>query len=35
MTIKNMLVPMVVESYGGGERAYDISSCILKDRIVL
>lgn len=34
MTIKNMLVPIVVESSGGGERAYDIYSRLLKDRIV-
>lgn len=34
MTMKNMLVPMVVESSGGGERAYDIYSRLLKDRIV-
>ena len=32
--MKNMLVPMVVESSGGGERAYDIYSRLLKDRIV-
>lgn len=30
MTMKNMLVPMVVESSGGGERAYDIYSRLLK-----
>ena len=30
----NMLVPMVVEKTGGGERAYDIYSRLLKDRIV-
>ena len=29
-----MLVPMVVESSGGGERAYDIYSRLLKDRII-
>ena len=34
MALKNMLVPMVVESSGGGERAYDIYSRLLKDRIV-
>lgn len=34
MAMKNMLVPMVVESSGGGERAYDIYSRLLKDRIV-
>jgi ATP-dependent Clp protease protease subunit len=34
MSMKNMLVPMVAESSGGGERAYDIYSRLLKDRIV-
>ena len=34
MALKNMLVPMVVESSGVGERAYDIYSRLLKDRIV-
>lgn len=35
MTIQNqMLVPMVVEKTGQGERAYDIYSRLLKDRIV-
>ena len=34
MSMKNILVPMVVESSGGGERAYDIYSRLLKDRIV-
>ena len=35
MSIKNqMLVPMVVEQTGRGERAYDIYSRLLKDRIV-
>ena len=34
MALKNMLVPMVVESSGGGERAYDIYSRLLKDRII-
>lgn len=29
-----MLIPMVVETSGGGERAYDIYSRLLKDRIV-
>ena len=28
------LVPMVVEKEGGGERAYDIYSRLLKDRII-
>ncbi len=30
----NMLVPMVVEQTGRGERAYDIYSRLLKDRII-
>lgn len=30
----NALIPMVVEKTGGGERAYDIYSRLLKDRIV-
>ena len=30
----SMLIPMVVEKNGGGERAYDIYSRLLKDRIV-
>lgn len=35
MNIKNqMLVPMVVEQTGRGERAYDIYSRLLKDRII-
>lgn len=35
MSIKNqMLVPIVVEKSGHGERAYDIYSRLLKDRIV-
>ena len=33
MTIQN-LVPMVIESTGRGERAYDIYSLLLKERIV-
>lgn len=32
--INNMLVPMVVEQSGRGERAYDIYSRLLKERIV-
>ena len=32
--MQNMLVPMVFEKTGGGERAYDIYSRLLKDRIV-
>ena len=34
MTMKATLVPMVVEKTGSGERAYDIYSRLLKDRIV-
>ena len=34
MNVKNGLVPMVVEKTGNGERAYDIYSRLLKDRIV-
>ena len=34
MTMKAALIPMVVEKSGGGERAYDIYSRLLKDRIV-
>jgi ATP-dependent Clp protease protease subunit len=33
-TIMNQLVPMVVEQTGRGERAYDIFSRLLKERIV-
>lgn len=33
-SIDNMLVPMVVEQSGRGERAYDIYSRLLKERIV-
>ncbi|RME12841.1 MAG: ATP-dependent Clp protease proteolytic subunit, partial [Ardenticatenia bacterium] len=33
-TILNALVPMVVESTGRGERAYDIYSLLLRERIV-
>jgi ATP-dependent Clp protease, protease subunit len=32
--MNNMLIPMVVEKSGHGERAYDIYSRLLKDRIV-
>ena len=32
--MKASLIPMVVEKSGGGERAYDIYSRLLKDRIV-
>ena len=34
LSIPNSLVPMVVESTGRGERAYDIYSLLLKERIV-
>ena len=34
MRTQNMLVPIVVEQTGRGERAYDIYSRLLKDRIV-
>ena len=34
MTLQNQLVPIVVEQTGRGERAYDIYSRLLKDRIV-
>ena len=34
MAMKASLIPMVVEKSGGGERAYDIYSRLLKDRIV-
>ena len=34
MTMKASLIPMVVEKTSGGERAYDIYSRLLKDRIV-
>ncbi len=34
MTMKAALIPMVVEKTAGGERAYDIYSRLLKDRIV-
>jgi ATP-dependent Clp protease protease subunit len=33
-TLENYLVPMVVEQTGRGERAYDIFSRLLKDRII-
>lgn len=32
---KNILIPTVIESTGRGERAYDIYSRLLKDRIIL
>lgn len=34
MTASNQLVPIVVEKSGRGERAYDIFSRLLKDRVV-
>jgi len=34
MMERNMMIPMVVEKSGSGERAYDIYSRLLKDRIV-
>jgi ATP-dependent Clp protease protease subunit len=34
MSVMNQLVPMVVEQTGRGERAYDIFSRLLKDRII-
>ena len=34
MTMYNQLVPMVVEQTGRGERAFDIYSRLLKERIV-
>jgi len=33
-TYMNMLVPMVVEQTSRGERAYDIYSRMLKERII-
>ncbi len=35
MREKSVLVPMVVEQTGSGERGYDIYSRLLKDRIIL
>jgi len=34
MTVNEILIPMVIEKTGRGERAYDIYSRLLKDRIV-
>ena len=34
MSVQSQLIPMVVEQSGRGERAYDIFSRLLKDRIV-
>ena len=35
MKANSFLVPMVVEQTGQGERAFDIYSRLLKDRIIL
>src|SRR5215212_2307286 len=35
MTPKNQLIPIVIEKSGRGERAYDIYSRLLKDRIII
>src|SRR5882762_6937331 len=35
MPIENQLIPIVIEKSGRGERAYDIYSRLLKDRIIL
>ncbi|MFN2189979.1 MAG: ATP-dependent Clp protease proteolytic subunit [Candidatus Promineifilaceae bacterium] len=35
MTLPTSLVPMVIETSGRGERAYDIYSLLLKERIVM
>ena len=35
MTASNTLIPMVIEKTGRGERAYDIYSRLLKDRIIM
>src|SRR5690348_2144213 len=35
MSISNQLVPIVIEKSGRGERAYDIYSRLLRDRIIL
>ena len=32
--VRNMLIPMVIEQTGRGERSYDIYSRLLKDRII-
>ncbi|MBC7237665.1 MAG: ATP-dependent Clp protease proteolytic subunit, partial [Chloroflexi bacterium] len=32
--VLNALIPMVIESTGRGERAYDIYSLLLKERII-
>lgn len=35
MTLTNQLVPIVIEKTGRGERAYDIYSRLLRDRIIM
>ena len=35
MSVNNTLIPIVIEKSGRGERAYDIYSRLLKDRIIL
>jgi ATP-dependent Clp protease protease subunit len=35
MSIQNQLIPIVIEKSGRGERAYDIYSRLLKDRIIV
>src|SRR5437588_1977698 len=35
MNITNQLIPIVIEKSGRGERAYDIFSRLLKDRIII
>ena len=35
MSAQNTLIPIVIEKSGRGERAYDIYSRLLKDRIIL
>ena len=35
MSSNNYLVPIVIEKSGRGERAYDIYSRLLKDRIIM
>jgi len=34
-TMQNSLIPIVIEKSGRGERAYDIYSRLLKDRIII
>jgi len=35
MSVSNQLIPIVIEKSGRGERAYDIYSRLLKDRIII